>query len=541
MRSEQRLELRAPGPAADRLGDRGVGRRLEVPRQLHGEHAARRQRPEERGEQAIVVVEPMQRGIGVDEIRRSRGRPRREVRALPGDLRRGGAGLREHLLRVLHAGHARAGPAFLEQPGDVAGARAQVVDFAGIGEVDSVQQIDPRAQALTGELEVLRWVPGHERLLALSKPRIPRRPLLSSSGAAGPSTPHPPGRNPMISLKALRLAAPLLLALGFALAARPPAFAADERLEAAKKEGKVVWYTSLALTSAEKVAKLFETAYPGVKVEVNRTGSQRILQRVMQELQANIKNVDVIHTSDAGHYVLLKEKKLLMKYTPPGVESFPASFRDKDGYHYGLRATINVIAYNTKAVPAADAPRTWKDLLDPKWRGKLVTAHPGYSGVIATHVLALVHLYGWDYFKQLAQNKPMLVQSAADPATVVASGERPVAVNGGDYSFYQAMKRGNPVEIVYPNEGVPLVVSPSAITSFAPHPTAARLFTDFTFSREIQQVLADSEGLYVGHPGVTYPPDKPKLGELKLLTVEPEELEKRDEEIKTRFVEFFGA
>ena len=72
--------------------------------------------------------------------------------------------------------------------------------------------------------------------------------------------------------------------------------------------------------------------------------------------------------------------------------------------------------------------KSWKDLLDPKWRGRLVTAHPGYSGVIATHVLALVHLHGWDYFKALAQNKPMLVQSAVDPSGVVASGERPVAV-----------------------------------------------------------------------------------------------------------------
>ena len=320
-----------------------------------------------------------------------------------------------------------------------------------------------------------------------------------------------------------------------------PAWAQDARVEAAKKEGKVVWYTSLALTSSEKVAKLFETAYPGVKVEVHRTGSQRILQRMMQELQAGIKNVDVVHTSDAGHYVLLKEKKLLMRYTPAGVDAFGAGFKDKDGYHYGLRATVNVIAYNTKAISPAEAPRTWKDLLDPKWRGRLVTAHPGYSGVIATHVLALVHLHGWDYFKALAQNKPMLVQSAVDPSGVVASGERPVAVDGGDYTFYQVKKKGNPVEIVYPKEGVPLVVSPSAITSFAPHPNAARLFTDFIFSREIQQVLADTEGLYSGHPQVTYPSDKPRLSDLKVLAVDAEELEKRNEEIKTRFVEFFGA
>jgi iron(III) transport system substrate-binding protein len=334
----------------------------------------------------------------------------------------------------------------------------------------------------------------------------------------------------------------LVAAVVITLFMSTPVFAQDPRIvEAAKKEGKVVWYTSLVLPSAEKVAKLFEAAYPGIKVEVHRTGSQRILQRVMQELQANLKIADVIHTSDAGHFVFLKEKKLLMQHTPPGLEKFPAGFKDKDGYYFGLRATVNAIFYNTRAVSAAEAPKSWKDLLDPKWKGKLVTAHPGYSGVIATHVLALVHLHGWDYFKQLAQNNVMIVQSANDPPTTVASGERVVAVNGGEYSAYQLKKKGNPIEIVYPKEGVPLVVSPQAIASFAPHPNAAKLFHDFTFTRELQQVMADSEGLYTGHPDVKYPADKPKMTDLKLLTADPEELEKRDPEIKKRFVEFFGA
>jgi iron(III) transport system substrate-binding protein len=319
------------------------------------------------------------------------------------------------------------------------------------------------------------------------------------------------------------------------------ALAQAPSVEAARKEGKVVWYTSLAVSSAEHVAKLFEAAHPGIKVEVHRTGSQRVLQRVMQELAANIKNADVIHTSDAGHFVLLKSKNLLMKYAPKGVEAFPAGFKDPQGYYYGLRATITVIAYNTKALSAAEAPKGWKDLLAPKWKGKLVTAHPGYSGIIATHVLALSHLHGWDYFKQLAQNGVMIVQSAVDPAGIVASGERVVAVNGGEYTFYQTKKKGNPLEIVYPKEGVPLVVSPSAIMAAAPHPNAAKLFTDFTFGREVQQELADSEGLYTGHPAVTYPADKPKLKDLKLLPADPEELEKRSAEIKKRFVDYFGA
>jgi iron(III) transport system substrate-binding protein len=341
----------------------------------------------------------------------------------------------------------------------------------------------------------------------------------------------------MRSLDLVATAATLALILGLSTASP----AQEARLAAARTEGKVVWYTSLELSSAERVAKMFEAAYPGIKVDVHRTGSQRILQRVMQELQAGIKNVDVVHTSDAGHFVLLKDKKLLAQHTPPGVERFPSGFKDRDGYYFGLRATVNVIAYNTTSVSAAEAPRTWKDLLDPKWKGKLVTAHPGYSGVIATHVLALVHLHGWDYFKALAANRVMLVQSAVDPSGVVASGERLVAANGGDYVFYKQRKKGAPLELVYPKEGVPLVVSPAAITAFAPHPNAARLFTDYTFSREVQQALADSEGLYTGHPEVKYPADKPKLSDLKLLQVDPEELEKRNEEIKKRFVEFFGA
>ena len=121
------------------------------------------------------------------------------------------------------------------------------------------------------------------------------------------------------------------------------------------------------------------------------------------------------------------------------------------------------------------------------------------------------------------------------------AGGRAHTVRGRGRGAFKLLTLGNPVEIVFPKEGMPLVVSPSAITAFAPHPKAARLFTDFIFSKDLQQVLADSEGLYVGHPEVTYPSDRPKLSALNLLCVDPEELEKRNEEIKTRFVEFFGA
>jgi len=312
-------------------------------------------------------------------------------------------------------------------------------------------------------------------------------------------------------------------------------------IQAAKKEGKVVWYTSLAIPSSTAIAHAFRTKYAGVDVEVHRTGSQRVLQRVMQEAGAGIKNADVIHTSDAGHFVLFKDKGMLMKYIPKGADIVPAGFKDKDGFYFGMRATLSVIAYNPKSVAEKDAPKTWKDLLNPKWKGKMVSAHPGYSGIIMTHVLALVNLYGWDYFRELAKNGLHVVQSANDPAGVVASGERPVGANGAEYFYYKTQKQGNPIKIIYPNEGIPLIVSPVAIAKDAPHPNAAKLFSEYIFAKESQQLLADREGLYTGHPEVTYPADKPKLKDLKLLSVDADELEKKNAEIKKRFVEFFGA
>jgi iron(III) transport system substrate-binding protein len=333
-----------------------------------------------------------------------------------------------------------------------------------------------------------------------------------------------------------------LFLLATCLVSIPLARAQDPQLvQAARKEGKVVWHTSLALPSSTAISHYFQSKYKGIEVEVHRNGSQRVLQRFMQEATAGLKNADIVHTSDAGHFELLKDKGMLLKFTPQSVAGFPDGFKDKTGFYYGMRATLSVIAHNPKIVVEKDAPQNWKDLLNPKWSGKAVTAHPGYSGIIMTHVLALVNVYGWDYFRDLAKNKLHIVQSANDPAGVVASGERPVGVNGAEYFYYKTLKQGNPIKIIYPKEGVPLVVSPVAIAKDAPHPNAAKLFTEFIFSKESQQLLADKEGLYTGHPEVTYPADKPKLKDLKLLTADADELEKRNAEIKKRFTEFFGA
>src|SRR6478672_11435592 len=131
---------------------------------------------------------------------------------------------------------------------------------------------------------------------------------------------------------------------------------------AAQKEGKVVWYASVDVKVAEEVAKAFKAQYPGIEVEVERSGSERVLQRINQEYQSNIHNVDVVNSSDASHFLFWKQQKWLAKHSPPDVQKFPAQYKDPEGYYAAWRATLSVIGYNSGLVDAKDAPTGYADL-----------------------------------------------------------------------------------------------------------------------------------------------------------------------------------
>src|SRR5215203_612268 len=163
------------------------------------------------------------------------------------------------------------------------------------------------------------------------------------------------------------------------LAAAPPATAITPQLiETAKKEGKVVYYTSIDLPLAEKIAKAFEAKYPGIAVRVERTGAERVFQRIGQEYGSRIYAVDVVNSSDAAHFIAWKRDGILQPYVPEDVAKFyAAEHKDPDGQFASFRVGMSVIGYNTNLVKAEDAPKSFADLLDPKWSGKMVKAHPG--------------------------------------------------------------------------------------------------------------------------------------------------------------------
>jgi iron(III) transport system substrate-binding protein len=344
--------------------------------------------------------------------------------------------------------------------------------------------------------------------------------------------------------EALKAAGGLLASSAFAtrvLAEAPPPEAVTPALiEAAKKEGQVVYYTSTDLPVAEKLAKAFEAKYQGISVRVERTGAERVFQRIGQEYSSNIHAVDVVNSSDAAHFIVWKRDGILAPYVPEDVAKFyPPEHRDVDGQFASWRIWLSIIAYNTNLVKAEDAPKSFADLLDPKWKGKIVKGHPGYSGTIMTATYQLQRDLGWTWFEQLAKQNVMQVQSSADPPKKLELGERAVMADGNEYNILQLRDAGRPVAPVYASEGSPMIVGPNGLFKGAPNPNAAKLFQSYCFSREAQQLIIDVGGLRSVHPQAKEKPNWIPLKDIKTLKDDPAAVEQQGTTIKSRYTRLF--
>jgi ABC-type Fe3+ transport system substrate-binding protein len=347
---------------------------------------------------------------------------------------------------------------------------------------------------------------------------ISRRNVLKTSAAAG----------------AILFASPLRAQAPAAVAVTP------ELIAAAQKEGKVAFYTAMDLPVAEKLAKAFEAKYSGIAVRVERSGGERIFQRVAQEMGSNIHACDVVNSSDAAHFILWKRNGWLAPYVSDEMaQHFPAQYLDPDGQFVTTRVWLSSLGYNTDLVKAEDAPKSLADLLDPKWAGKMVKAHPSYSGTIMTATFQIVRELGWGYFEKLAAQRVMQVQSSTDPPKKLALGERAVMADGNDYNLIQLMDAGRPVKPIYPLEGTPTITGPSGVFASAPNPNAARLLESWLHSREGQQLLVDFTGQHSVHAQVKDRAGHKALSEIKLMRDDPAGVEKMADEIKSRYQQLF--
>jgi len=292
----------------------------------------------------------------------------------------------------------------------------------------------------------------------------------------------------------------------------------DALVKAARAEGQVTWYiTHYPADVAEETGRAFTRKFPGITVNVFRTTAQVAYQRLLQDLRENVAQCDVFSSTDIGHYVNLKKQNRLAKFHPENADKLIAEFRDydPDGFYYPTNAGLVILAYNTRKVSAADAPTTWRDLIDPKWRGRVAVGHPGFSAYVGTWVVMMSQLYGWDYFEKLDKNDPLIGRSINDTVTALNSGERWIAASAAQ-TVLENVGRGNPLAIVYPTDGALLMVAPSAVMANAPHPNAARLLLEFLLDVEHSRIVVDNGGISL-RPEVPLKPPAKSFREVKII------------------------
>jgi iron(III) transport system substrate-binding protein len=217
----------------------------------------------------------------------------------------------------------------------------------------------------------------------------------------------------------------------------------------------------------------------------------------------------------------------------------PAEMVDPDGMYCNQRTHLSAIAYNTKLVAPADAPKGFNDLLDPKYAGKLVKGHPGYSGTIMTATQQIARELGWPYLEKLAKQKVLQVQSATEPPKRLEAGERAIAVDGSDYLFWLAKERGSPIEVVLAVEGTPQISNPMAVFKAAPNPNAARLLVSWIMSPEGQQFIVTLSGQYPANRQVKPKAGRPVLADVKTFREDPAAVEKQADQIKAQYARYF--
>ena len=312
--------------------------------------------------------------------------------------------------------------------------------------------------------------------------------------------------------------------------------------EAAKREGELTWYIVYWPSDrAEKHAALFMQTYPGIRVNVVRSTAQVAYQRLGQDIKSGAANCDIFATTDVGQYVSLKQRKLLMPYKIMASDQIDDRFRhvDPDDTYHIVNATSVTPAFNTTKVKPEEAPKSWKEFIDPKWKGKLVVGHPGFSGFVGTWVVQLNKLYGWEYFEQLAALKPHVGRSIIDTVTILASGERSVGASPAGLVLREAVN-GNPLAPSYPSEGAVLMIGGSAIMANTKHPNAAKLFMEFLYSPQISAEDIEEFALPL-RKDVVLPPALQQLKEAKTIRPSVQEIVDGIPELTEKWRDTFGV
>ena len=309
---------------------------------------------------------------------------------------------------------------------------------------------------------------------------------------------------------------------------------------AAKKEGAVTWWTAhYDQAAAEQMGAAFKKKYPGVDVNLLRQTAQVINTRLNQELKAGGTECDVFCSTDEAHYPPLIKGGFMTQFTPPDLDLLPKQFQSLNADHYYHLGAIGFNVINYRSDKVSSPPKSWKDMLDPLWKGKITTGHPSFSGYVGQWVTAMLRTYGDGFLKDLAKNSPKINRSVNDTVTDIVSGER--QIGSGPDNFSLAKKNaGNPIDVVFPSDGAVIVPGPVGVIKGSKHPNAGQLFVNFMYSKEYSQALVQTFN-YPLRGDVKPAAGVPPLDQIKVLRNSVEQLTKDLPDAQRKWREIMGA
>jgi len=270
-------------------------------------------------------------------------------------------------------------------------------------------------------------------------------------------------------------------------------------IEAAKKEGEVVFYGAMTVSISKRIGDMFEKKY-GIPVKHWRGDATEIVNRVLTEARAGRPIFDV-NLGNEAVMQSLDERGILGVFDPPAAKNYPKQFRDPDMRMTAWRVLPYGINYNYQMLKAEETPKSYDELLQPKWKGKFGVANPGIHVTTMQFALSLDKLYGPKWLQLLegwAKQEPRIGRSVADLIQPMTSGEIPLFIGYIKDKFQYP----GPIEYVRMNKYL-ASVGFIAINKQAPHPNAAKLFTDYFLGAEVQRMVGDT-GEYVFHPEVDH-------------------------------------
>ena len=301
--------------------------------------------------------------------------------------------------------------------------------------------------------------------------------------------------------------------------------------------GKLTLYTSQPERDAAQTVAAFKRVYPGVDVDVFRSGTTEVMGKLAAEFSAGAPKADVLLLADAATMEALKKDGRLQAYPQAKVDGLDAGTYDADRTYFGSKLITTGIAVNTAA---KTRPASWADLAKPEYKGQIAMPSPLYSGAAAIMLGTMTSRpdLGWTYFEKLKAADAVAVRGNGAVVTAVANGEKAYGVLV-DFMAFNAKAKGSPIDFVFPSEGLPAVTEPVAILKTTQNPAAARAFVDFILSDEGQK-LAVAMGYIPAKTGVGMPAWYPPGVKINLMPTDiPKVVQTNTANLK-RFSDLFG-